>query len=90
MATNWGKNTEQIVQFVLVAIVGFGLALYLGATFQTALPSGSLAANTVGNIISGTGNAITNVFIPIISVAFLLFLYLLVKSSGILGGKTRD
>jgi len=83
----WSRETENIVEFAILAIFGFGIALYLGSTFLGAMPAGSTAATAVNSIIGGFSTAITNVLVPIISIVFVLFLYLIVKHSGILGGK---
>jgi len=54
------------------------------------MPAGSVAATAVNSIISGFSTAITNVLVPIISIVFVLFLYLIVKHSGILGKGKKD
>jgi uncharacterized membrane protein len=82
---NLAKSGNNVVQFVLTIGVGLGLTLYILATFQTAIGTG-VAGNTVGNIITGTGNAVTNVVIPILSVVFVLLLYSLAKQYGLIGG----
>jgi len=63
------------------------LALYLGQVFLTALPSNSTASTAVNNIMTGFANTIQTVLVPVIAIIFVLFLYLIVKHSGILGGK---
>jgi hypothetical protein len=83
----WSRETENIVEFAILSIFGFGIGLYLGSVFLQALPSGSTAYNAVNSIIGGFSTAITNVLVPIIAIVFVLFLYLIVKHSGILGGK---
>ena len=72
---SWSDHINELVGVAIAAIFGFGIALYFGSTFLTALPSGSIAANTVSNVIVGFGNAISTVFVPIILVLFILFLY---------------
>jgi len=86
----WSKETENIVEFAILAIFGFGIALYLGSIFLGALTSGSTAYTAVNSIIAGFGTAISNILVPIISIIFVLFLYLIVKHTGILGGKKQD
>ena len=86
MAGNWSHHTMQIVEFAIIAIFGFGIALYLGSTLLTALPAGT-AANAVTNVIGGFSTAISTVLVPVISIIFVLFLYMIVKASGLLGGK---
>ncbi len=89
----WSKETEHIVEFAIIAIFGFGIALYLGSTLYTALPANSVAATAVNAIIQGFSTAISNVLVPIISIIFILFLYLIVKHTGLLGkigGRERD
>jgi len=66
------------------------LALYLGSVFLSAIPTGSTAAAAVNSIIGGFSTAITNVLVPIISIVFVLFLYLIVKHSGILGKGKKE
>jgi len=83
----WSRETENIVEFGILAIFGFGIALYLGSVFLGALPTGSTSYTAVNNIISGFGTAIQNILVPVISIVFVLFLYLIVKHAGILGGK---
>jgi len=83
----WSKETEHIVEFAIVAIFGFGIALYLGNVFLQALPANSVASTAVNNIMTGFSNAIQQVLVPVISIIFVLFLYLIVKHSGILGKK---
>jgi len=85
--SKWSGETQNIVEFAILAIFGFGIALYLGSVFLTAMPSGGVAATAVNSIIGGFSTAITNVLVPIISIVFVLFLYLIVKHSGILGKK---
>jgi len=84
---NWSKETNNIVEFAILAIFGFGIALYLGQVFLSALPANSTANTAVQNIITGFANAIQTVLVPVIAIIFVLFLYLIVKHSGILGGK---
>ncbi len=84
---SWSKETENIVEFAILAIFGFGIALYLGSVFMSALTSGSVAYTAVNSIMTGFNNAIQQVLVPIISIIFVLFLYLIVKHSGILGHK---
>ena len=90
--SNWANETERIVEFAILAVFGFGIALYLGSTLYTALPAGSTAATAVNTIIGGFSTAITNVLVPIISIIFIVFLYLIVKASGLLGklGSRRE
>jgi len=83
----WSRETENIVEFAILAIFGFGISLYLGSVFLGALPSGSSAYTAVNSLIAGFSTAITNILVPIIAIVFVLFLYLIVKHSGILGGK---
>ena len=75
---------KDLVEVALIAIFGFGIAFYLGATFLTALVSG-LAFNAVNSILGGFASAITTVFIPIISILFILFLYDIAKKRGLFG-----
>nr|APG80669.1 hypothetical protein [uncultured microorganism] len=82
---NWNRETERIVEFAIVAIFGFGIALYLGSTLAKALPANSVAATAVNGIIQGFSTAITNVLVPIISIIFIIFLYLIVKKTGLIG-----
>jgi len=86
----WSKETENIVEFAILAIFGFGIALYLGSVFLTALPSGGAAATAVNSLVGGFGSAISTILVPIISIIFVLFLYLIVKHSGILGKGKKD
>ena len=86
----WSRETENIVEFAIVSIFGFGIGLYLGSVFLGALPSGSSAYTAVNNIINGFGTAIQNILVPVIAIVFVLFLYLIVKHSGILGGKKGE
>jgi hypothetical protein len=58
----------------------------LGSTLLTALGSGA-GATAVNALITGFTEAITTVLVPVISIIFILFLYLIVKHAGILGGK---
>ncbi|MGC8588539.1 MAG: hypothetical protein ACP5LI_05925 [Hydrogenobaculum sp.] len=83
----WHKETENIVEFAIIAIFGFGIALYLGSVFLSALTAGSVAYTAVNNIMTGFSTAIQQVLVPVISIIFVLFLYLVVKHSGILGKK---
>jgi len=83
----WSRETENIVEFAILSIFGFGIGLYLGSVFLQALPSGSVGYTAVNNIIVGFGTAIQNILVPVIAIVFVLFLYLVVKHSGILGGK---
>jgi len=83
----WSRETNNIVEFALFAIFGFGISLYLGSVFLGALPSGSAAYTAVNSLIVGFGTAIQNILVPIIAIVFVLFLYLIVKHSGILGGR---
>ena len=83
----WSRETENIVEFAIVSIFGFGIGLYLGSVFLGALTPGTAAYTAVNNIITGFGTAIQNILVPVISIVFVLFLYLIVKHSGILGGK---
>ena len=87
---SWSKETNNIVEFAILAIFGFGIALYLGSVFLSALTSGSVAYTAVNNIMTGFNNAIQQVLVPVISIIFVLFLYLVVKHSGILGRKKQD
>ena len=89
---SWSKEATHIVEFVIVIIFGFGIALYLGSTLQGALPAGSPANTAVNNIINGVNAGITNVLVPIIAIVFILFLYVLVRRTGLLGnlGSKRD
>ena len=86
---NWAKETNNIVEFAIVAVFGFGIALYLGSTLFSALPANSAAANAVNAIIQGFGSAITTILVPVIAIIFILFLYLIVKHTGILGTKNK-
>jgi heme/copper-type cytochrome/quinol oxidase subunit 2 len=86
---NWANETDKIVEFAIVAVFGFGIALYLGSTLFTALPPNSSAANAVNAIIAGFGSAITTILVPIIAIVFILFLYMIVKHTGILGRKSK-
>jgi len=83
----WSRETNNIVEFALLAIFGFGISLYLGSVFLGALTPGTTAYTAVNNIIVGFGTAIQNILVPVIAIVFVLFLYLIVKHSGILGGK---
>jgi len=83
----WSRETNNIVEFALLAIFGFGISLYLGSIFLGALTPGTAAYTAVNNIITGFGTAIQNILVPVISIIFVLFLYLIVKHAGILGGK---
>ncbi|MEM3845259.1 MAG: hypothetical protein QXU98_06110 [Candidatus Parvarchaeota archaeon] len=85
----WSKETEHIVEFAITAIFGFGIALYLGSTLYTALPTNSVAATAVNNIINGFNTAITQVLVPVIAIIFIIFLYLIVKHAGLLGGHKK-
>ncbi|MEM3846069.1 MAG: hypothetical protein QXU98_10255 [Candidatus Parvarchaeota archaeon] len=85
----WSKETEHIVEFAITAIFGFGIALYLGSTLYSGLPANSVAGQAVNNIINGFNTAITNVLVPIISIIFIIFLYLIVKHAGLLGGTKK-
>lgn len=87
---NWSSETNNIVEFAVSAIFGFGIALYLGSTFLTALPANSVAANGVSQLITGLVSAITQVLVPVILIIFVLFLYLIVKHTGILGKKKKE
>jgi len=102
---SWSKETENIVEFAILAIFGFGIALYLGSVLLQALSSGNTpiysngvivgwhnttAYNATHAIIGGFGSAIQQVLVPVISIIFVLFLYLVVKHSGILGKKRED
>ena len=102
MASSWSHNTLQIVEFAIIAIFGFGIALYLGSTLMGAIGTQKVAidnnalndivvktvgANAVNNIINGFSSAISTVLVPVISIIFVLFLYLIVRASGLLGGK---
>ena len=84
--SSWQKETNKIVEFAITALFGFGIALYLGSTLLTALGSGA-GAEAVNALITGFTTAITTVLVPVISIIFILFLYLIVKHAGILGGK---
>jgi len=86
----WNKETEEIVSFAILAVFGFGIALYLGQTFYAAMPANSVAATAVNNILTGFSTAITNILVPIIAIVFVLFLYLVVRHSGLLGGKKKE
>ena len=87
---NWSRETENIVNFAILAIFGFGIALYLGSIFLGAMPAGSAAYTAVNNIITGFGTAIQNILVPVIAIIFVLFLYLIVKHAGILGGHKKQ
>jgi len=86
----WSKETENIVEFAILAVFGFGIALYLGSTFYTALPSNSIAATAVNNLLTGISTSIQNILVPIIAIIFVLFLYLIVKHSGLLGHNKKE
>jgi hypothetical protein len=81
----WTKEVQHIVEFAIVAIFGFGIALYLGGTLVTALPTNSVAYGAVNSIMTGFSSAITTVLVPVIAIVFILFLYMIVKSTGLLG-----
>jgi heme/copper-type cytochrome/quinol oxidase subunit 2 len=85
----WVEETHNIVEFAIVAVFGFGIALWLGDTLYTAMPANSVAANAVNSIIGGFNSSIGSVLVPIISVIFVLFMYLIVKHTGLLGGKKK-
>ena len=87
---NLAAQANHTVQFVIAVGAGLGLALFLLNTFQTAVGSGTTAGSAVGNIITGTSVAITNVVVPMIAVVFILALYSLAKSYGILGGSSKE
>ena len=81
-----GKEINNLVNIAITAIFGFGIALFLGATLLTALGTGTQGWNAVNAILGGFSSAITTVFVPIISIFFILFLYSYVRSKGLLGG----
>jgi hypothetical protein len=80
------SEAESLARLAIVLTFGFGIALYLGYTLFAALPAGSVAANAVSAIITAFYTAITTVLVPIITILFVLFLYVVVKSAGLLGG----
>lgn len=80
-------NVEHLVELVIVSVVGFGLALYIGYTFAGAIPGAG--GTEVNSILSSISTDITTIFVPIIAVVFVLFLYSYVKSSGLLGHKNK-
>ena len=80
-----GSSINGLVTEILAAVVGFGLALYIGYTFFNALPAGSASANSVNAILAAVGTAITTVFVPIVALLFIFYLYNKVKKQGIIG-----
>ena len=81
-----GSSINGLVTEILAAVVGFGLALYIGYTFFNALPAGSASANSVNAILLvGAGIEITTVFVPIVALLFIFYLYNKVKKQGIIG-----
>lgn len=68
-----GININFVVELVITAVAGFGIALYFAQTFQNTLTG--TAQNAIGNIVNGTNSGIGNVLVPIISIVFIFLLY---------------
>lgn len=82
---DYSKDAENLGKLAVALVFGLGIALYLGSTLYTALPVNSVAAVAVNSIIGGFSSAITTVLVPVISILFILFLYMVAKKAGLLG-----
>lgn len=82
--SNWESNLEKLGPLILVLVFGLGLALFIGATLQTALPAGP-GANAINTIISGISTELTTFWPIIVIVIFIAILYVVARESGMLG-----
>jgi len=81
---NWGKDAQQLVHVGIALGVGFGVMGYVLGTFLTTLTG--QGASFVNSILTAFANAVTNILPAIISIAFIVVLYVIVKKGGLLDG----
>jgi hypothetical protein len=82
---NWVKKGEEVVQFIMVFGIGLGFALFFLSVFVTAIGSTSTGGTAVNGIITDVNTSLTQVGGPLIEIALLLIIYVLARSSGLLG-----
>jgi hypothetical protein len=90
VSKSWGKEASNLVHVGIALGIGFGVMGYVLATFIQALPSGSQGASFVNSILNAFNSAITNILPAVISIAFIVLLYVVVKKAGLLGGGSED
>jgi hypothetical protein len=87
---DWSGELEKLGGVALALGFGFGIAFLVLGAFQSSVQSQSaLASNTIGQIIQAFSTAITNYLGLIITIIFLLVIYVIAKRSGLMGGKSK-
>jgi hypothetical protein len=90
----WHKDLRTLGPVVLALVLTFGIALYIGGQFYTALTPNSLnpgqASNGVNAIIANTASGLTTYMPIIITVIFLVIVYKVVEGSGLFKSKGSD
>jgi hypothetical protein len=83
----WYKDLKTLGPVVLALVLTFGIALYIGGQFYTALPASSQAANGVNAIIANVSSGLTTYMPIIVTVIFLVIVYKVVEGSGLFATK---
>ncbi len=85
---DWSSNLEKLGGVALAIGFGFGISFMVLGAFGSSIQSQSpLAYNTIQAVINAFYNAITNYLGLIITVIFLLVIYVIAKGSGLMGHK---
>ncbi len=82
---DWSSNLEKLGGVALALGFGFGIAFLVLGAFANSIQSQSpLAYNTINAVINAFYNAITNYLGLIITIIFLLVIYVIAKASGLM------
>jgi hypothetical protein len=87
---SWDNEAGRLVKVGLELGVGFGLMGYILYTFLTALGATTTGGSFVNSILNAFSTSITTVLPAMITIAFILVLYLMVKGAGLIGNNTTN
>jgi hypothetical protein len=85
---NWAGDAQQLVTVGISLGIGFGLMGYILFTFLGAMTGPG--ATFVNDIINAFTSAITTILPAVITIAFIMLLYVVVKKSGVLDSNTKE
>lgn len=71
---SWITDVEGVSKGMIALVFGFGIALFVGVTFATAMPAGA-AANAINLILTSVETNLTTFIGPIIAIIFALVIY---------------
>lgn len=77
------KSMAGIAKGLVSVGIILGIGFFVLSTFQTALPAGT-GANAVGNVITSFNAGVSTFLTPIVSIAFVIVLFVIAKKSGLI------